>query len=67
MTEAEPDAADIREWLARAVENTERCFVCKRIAEAHSRGETALRPLRISGIELSPETQITHLRLCVGR
>lgn len=57
---------DVKLWLSRAQENSERCFVCRRIAEANAKaGE--LRPLKISGVDMSAELQLTHLALCVGR
>lgn len=57
---------DVRLWLERAKSNGPRCFICVRIAQLNELGEWPIRPIKISGIELSPETQISHLRRCVG-
>jgi len=53
-------------WLARARENASRCFLCNRIAQAHSGAPGDLQSIRISGVEMTAETQIAHLSRCVG-
>lgn len=54
-------------WLERAKSNAAKCFVCMRIAEGNGEKGADLRSIRISGIELTAETQIEHLARCVGK
>ena len=61
------DPASISLWLVRARSNGAKCFICHHIAE-HNAGERGeIESIRISGIEITPDTQIAHLARCVGR
>lgn len=53
-------------WLDRARSNAPKCFICMRIAQGNVQGKGEIKPIKISGVELSAETQITHLSRCVG-
>jgi hypothetical protein len=57
----------IRLWLERAQANASKCFVCQRIAQENEKEGGEIKPIKISGIELTPEVQIGHLARCVGR
>lgn len=61
------DPATVSRWLVLAGSNGDKCFICSRIAEVNRPEAVEIRPIKISGIELSPDTQVTHLSLCVGR
>jgi len=60
------DARLLSAWLERARAGATKCFICMRIAEGNPEQGAELRPIRISGIELSPETQSSHLARCIG-
>ncbi len=53
-------------WLERAGRNGSKCVICLRIAEKNAPAAAELKPIRISGIEVTPEVQISHLVRCVG-
>lgn len=57
----------VRLWLSRAKVNSTKCFICNRIVEGNSPDTGDLKALKISGIDLTPETQFAHLARCVGR
>ncbi len=61
------DPGTVSQWLTLAASNRAKCFICGRIAEANRPETGEVRPIRISGIDLGPETQVNHLSLCVGR
>ena len=58
---------EIRVWLDRAADHSPKCFICKCIADANRPFEGRIKPLKISGIEMSAETQVAHLDRCVGQ
>lgn len=62
----ETDYNDIRMWLERAQENSSRCFICRRIAGANVVAPENMKVLKLAGVELTPEMQISHLARCVG-
>lgn len=63
----ELDPGTVSRWLALAASNAAKCFICSRIVEANRPEAGEILPIRISGIELGPATQVNHLSLCVGR
>ncbi|MBI2900851.1 MAG: hypothetical protein HYY17_11760 [Planctomycetes bacterium] len=58
---------DVRVWLARAEANAAKCFICRSITRVNPPASAELRKVRIAGVELSAEMQISHLARCVGR
>lgn len=56
----------IRVWLERAELNGPNCFICKWIAGANRKDGEPIRPLKMGGVEISPEVQIDHMARCVG-
>jgi hypothetical protein len=56
----------VRHWLELARAKSEKCFICARVASENLAGEGTLRPIKISGIEISTEVQLSHLARCVG-
>lgn len=70
MTEPASTGGDgkvLRVWLVRCLANSMKCFICHRIAEENTIEAGALKAIRISGIELTSETQLAHLARCVGQ
>lgn len=67
LPKAVADPGSVSRWLVLAGSNGEKCFICSRIVEVNRPDAGEIRPIKISGIELSPDTQVTHLSLCVGR
>jgi hypothetical protein len=61
------DPGRISLWLDLARSNGTKCFICGRIAEQNGPGSGEIRPIRISGIELTQEVQVSHLSICVGK
>jgi hypothetical protein len=66
ISSIEVSAEKIRRWVELAREKSEKCFICARIASESDPGEGALGSIKISGIEISADVQISHLRRCVG-
>lgn len=63
---AEINCNDVRLWLQRAQDNASRCFICRRIAGANFVAAENMKVLKLAGVELTPEMQISHLARCVG-
>ncbi|MBI2933883.1 MAG: hypothetical protein HYY16_19740 [Planctomycetes bacterium] len=64
---AETNFNELALWLERAARNAPKCFICLRISQVNRLGTTDMKTVRISGIDLSAEVQITHLARCVGK
>lgn len=58
---------DVRDLLARADENRDRCYLCRFIADGNSGFTDELRPLTIGGVEIKPESPLFHRRACAQR
>jgi len=62
----EPNSERIRRWVEVAGLHPGKCFICSQIASENRAGEGILRAIKISGVELTAEVQISHLARCVG-
>jgi hypothetical protein len=61
-----PDAKAVREWLKKAETNPKRCFLCFQIWLGNRDREGSLAPIKLAGIQMTREMQISHLAHCLG-
>jgi len=66
-TNNKPEAKVIREWLQHAEKRPRKCFLCFQIWLGNRSRHGTVGPIKLAGVSLSPEMQISHLAHCLGR
>jgi hypothetical protein len=64
ISSSETSLKKLSRWVELARAKSGKCFICARIASENEGG--GLRPIKISGIEISADVQESHLARCVG-
>lgn len=57
----------LRAWQTRTEADPKRCFLCFRIWMGNRDRGGTLRPIRLAGLTVTREMQVSHILHCMGK